>query len=277
MRRSFLSLLLRLRRAIGCMPLLAALLPCAAQTATSQARDPGRELRTDSTAVPIAPATLEAALRALADQADVVFTGEVSSIDQKADAVEVRWQVETAVRGAAAGQVYMLREWAGLWQSDSTRYVKGQRALLLLHAPSAAGYASPVGGSDGVIALRGDAGSCTLDLRLLQQRVVVADAARLRPVLALRAAGGSLSLSDLLQHQDAARQALVNRRAGAAQQAGRGSAQVRLLPTSDGGTNIAVSGLHGGAAGAAADDPNSSVDAGMVLCMLQAWQRGAAR
>ena len=274
MRDCFLASMLRQSRAL-LWGLLLALLPCTAQAAVSQTQhDTSRELLAENTTASSTPATLEAALRALADQADVIFTGEVVSIDSRADAVEVRWQVEAAVRGAAAGQVYVLREWVGLWQSDSTRYVKGQRALLLLHAPSAAGYASPVGGSDGVIALRGNAESGTLDLRLLQQRVLVTDAARLRPALALRAAGGSLAVSDALQ-REAARQAPTLPRTVAA---ARSSAQVRLQPEPDGNGTPVVTRTQSGSTGAAtAVDANSRVDAGMVVDMLKAWQRGAAR
>jgi hypothetical protein len=47
-----------------------------------------------------------------------------------------------------------LREWAGLWEGDALRYRVGQHLLMLLHAPSAAGMSSPVGGLDGAIPIR---------------------------------------------------------------------------------------------------------------------------
>ncbi len=240
---------------------------------------PGEALA-DGAAAPLAPATLEDALRALADQADIVFTGEVCSIERTAGTVAISWQVEHAVRGAAAGQVYVLREWAGLWQAQGARYSKGQRALLLLHAPSAAGYASPVGGQDGVIALQGDADDGTLDLRLLQQRVLVTDAARLRPAAALKAAGGSLALSDALQREYAARQPKAAARAsGDLQSVAHSSVQVRISPEPEGGATTVVTGTHGGPSNVStATDPNSRVDAGMVVSLLKAWQlRGAAQ
>ena len=149
-----------------------------------------------------APAvTLEDALHRLYEQAEVVFTGEVLSIDRQADGVVVRWEVNDAVRGTDTGAVYTLREWPGLWASGEPRYTVGQRALVLLHRPSAAGYTSAVGGSDGIIPLRGSRGNQILDVRLLAQRVVVTDAARLRPMQMLHASrtsvegGGSASVS----------------------------------------------------------------------------------
>ena len=42
----------------------------------------------------------------------------------------------------------------GLWAGDNQRYRVGQRLLMLLHAPSAAGMSSPVGGLDGAIPIR---------------------------------------------------------------------------------------------------------------------------
>lgn len=257
--------------------LLSALVPSLAHPAVPLLqREASRERPSESATV---PATLEDALRAVAVQADVIFTGEVRSIDRVADAVEVRWQVEDAVRGTAAGQVYILREWAGLWQANGARYVQGERALLLLHAPSAGGYASPVGGADGVIALHGDAGSGTMDLRLLQQRVLVTDAARLRPAHALQAAGGSLTLSDALQREYAARQAVRGVHAGGAvRSASHTSAQVRITPDPDGSTSVVVADTHSEAADSSTDNVNSRVDAGIVVGLLKAWQqRGAAR
>ena len=62
--------------------------------------------------------------------------------------------MDQAIRGCTAGTPYILREWAGLWAGDSQRYRVGQRLLMLLHAPSAAGMSSPVGGLDGAIPIR---------------------------------------------------------------------------------------------------------------------------
>lgn len=105
------------------------------------------------------PATVEEALHQMADAAGVIFSGEVVSIRQVAGeggasgVVEVAFHVEEAVRGCAAGQVYTLREWAGLWTGEP-RYRVGQQLLMLLHAPGASGISSPVGGMDGAIPLR---------------------------------------------------------------------------------------------------------------------------
>jgi hypothetical protein len=93
-------------------------------------------------------------LHQLSDKADVIFAGQVVAIRRPNDGVvEVEFRVDEAVRGCVAGQPYILREWAGLW-AGSQRYRVGQRLLMLLHAPSATGMSSPVGGLDGAIPIR---------------------------------------------------------------------------------------------------------------------------
>lgn len=106
------------------------------------------------------PATMEDALRAMEQQAAVIFAGQVIAVRPVAGAsgagvVEIDFSVDDAVRGA--GGVYTLREWAGLWPAGEQRFRVGQRFLMLLHAPGAAGLSSPVGGMDGAISIRGGA------------------------------------------------------------------------------------------------------------------------
>lgn len=70
--------------------------------------------------------------------------------------VEVKFRVEQAVKGPAAGSVYTLREWAGLWSAmGGGQYRLGQRLLVFLYAPDARGMSSPVRGLDGAVPLRG--------------------------------------------------------------------------------------------------------------------------
>jgi hypothetical protein len=67
-----------------------------------------------------------------------------------------------------------LREWSGLWVADNQRYRVGQRLLMLLHAPGAAGMSSPVGGLDGAIPIRqGGAVSQLTDSSTAPQRPFV--------------------------------------------------------------------------------------------------------
>jgi len=107
-------------------------------------------------------------LHQMSDRADVIFAGQVVAIHRNIDAnsgnagfVEVEFRVEQAVRGCSDGTTFVLREWGGLWVVNNQRYRVGQRLLMLLHAPSAAGMRSPVGGLDGAIPIRqgGQAGS----------------------------------------------------------------------------------------------------------------------
>ena len=190
--------------------------------------------------------------------AGVVFTGEVLSVDRTPGTVVVRWLVEDAVIGVAAGAVYELKEWPGLWAEGGARYQVGERALVLLHATSVGGYASPV--ADGVIPLRGDTITGTLDLRWMAQHVVVSDAARLQPMLALRAAGGDFALADALLRRSASADGVPSRVPSSLPANGgiaaAGGAVIVTTPTN-----------------APADDANAHVDGAMILGMLHAWQR----
>ena len=129
--------------------------------------------------------TLPAALRTMAEQADVVFLGTVESVTrvggdsggeglQSAGVVEVRFQVEQAVRGVSGGR-YTMREWGGLWAGGEKRYLVGERRVMLLHRPSALGLSSPVGGMEGAIPVRGDLPRVTEASTSAEQAQGVAD------------------------------------------------------------------------------------------------------
>jgi hypothetical protein len=95
-------------------------------------------------------------LHQLSDKADVIFAGQVVAVRHPEGAgwVEVEFRVDQAIRRCSVGTPYVLREWAGLWAGNSQRYRVGQRLLMLLHAPGAAGMSSPVSGLDGAIPIR---------------------------------------------------------------------------------------------------------------------------
>lgn len=107
------------------------------------------------------PQTTDEALQLLADAAGVIFTGTVTAVRRIAAAtpgaagvVEIDFAVTDAVRGVT-GSTYTLREWAGLWPANDRPFAPGQRYLMLLHTPNAAGLSSPVGGPDGAIPIHG--------------------------------------------------------------------------------------------------------------------------
>jgi hypothetical protein len=101
------------------------------------------------------PQTVVDVLHQLSDKAEIIFAGQVMAIRRpNANVVEVEFRVDQAIRGCTAGTPYTLREWAGLWEGHTLRYRVGQQLLMLLHAPSAAGMSSPVGGLDGAIPIR---------------------------------------------------------------------------------------------------------------------------
>jgi hypothetical protein len=107
------------------------------------------------------PQTVEDALHEMADAAGVIFAGQVMSVKVvqgsggTSGVVEVTFRVDQAVRGCSADETYVLKEWQGLWAGGNARYRVGQRLLMLLRAPGAAGLSSPVGGLDGAIPIRG--------------------------------------------------------------------------------------------------------------------------
>jgi hypothetical protein len=104
---------------------------------------------------PAQPQTVVDILQQLSDKAEIVFAGQVLAIRRPSDGVvEVEFRVDQSIRGCTTGTPYILREWAGLWAGDNQRYRVGQRLLMLLHAPSAAGMNSPVSGLDGAIPIR---------------------------------------------------------------------------------------------------------------------------
>ncbi len=101
------------------------------------------------------PETVVDVLHRLSDQADVIFAGQVLAIRRPGNGVvEVNFRVDEAIRGCTSGTSYTLREWDGLWVVNNQRYRVGERLLMLLHAPGAAGMSSPVSGLDGAIPIR---------------------------------------------------------------------------------------------------------------------------
>ncbi len=104
----------------------------------------------------------EDALHAMSQMAAVIFAGRVIAIRRHeagnggTGVVEIEFAVDDAIRGVGAG-MYTLREWGGLWAAGYDPLRVGERYLMLLHAPGAAGLSSPVG--DGAIPIRGGGGT----------------------------------------------------------------------------------------------------------------------
>jgi len=174
------------RRAWGCVPILVAL-----SLGVAVARAQNAAVATGG-AQPIAAET-EAELRAMSRLAGVIFAGQVSAVRRLDGAggatgvVEIEFAVEDAVRGVSGG-AYTLREWAGLWTANEPFRV-GERYLMLLRAPGAAGLSSPVGGADGAIPIR--AGR-QVDLRWIAARVARPVAYRAEQVMRAGSAPGAV-------------------------------------------------------------------------------------
>jgi hypothetical protein len=93
--------------------------------------------------------------RSLTLRSGYIFSGTVKSVERVAprthDSVAVMritFHVDQGLRGARTGQMLVIREWAGLWQSGD-RYRPGERVMLFLYPPSKLGLTSPVGGGSG--------------------------------------------------------------------------------------------------------------------------------
>jgi len=87
--------------------------------------------------------------------AAIIFFGRVTDVSRIAPdfgvaefSLQIIFAVENGIRGAQAGSEFRLLEWPGRWQTGE-RYRIGERYLLFLHDPNAAGLTSPVGGSAG--------------------------------------------------------------------------------------------------------------------------------
>lgn len=87
--------------------------------------------------------------------AGTIFFGTVTSISrrtaspaQPVETVAITFHVESAIRGATAGEECTIAQWIGLW-SGGQRYRIGERVLLFLYPPSKLGLTSTVGGELG--------------------------------------------------------------------------------------------------------------------------------
>ena len=91
-------------------------------------------------------------MRSLTARAGVIFVGEVEKIRPTGGVMEIIFGIQQRVVGDL-GDTYILREWAGRWAAGQQHYRVGQRAMIFLNAPNAAGLSSPVDGMAGVIPL----------------------------------------------------------------------------------------------------------------------------
>jgi hypothetical protein len=212
------------------------------------------------------PQTVVDVLHQLSDKAEVIFAGQVMAIRPNANVVEVEFRVDQAIRGCTAGTPYLLREWAGLWEGGTQRYRVGQQLLMLLHAPSAAGMSSPVGGLDGAIPIRqGGAVSPVADVATPRQP----------PYVDLRWLGARLPRAVSYSNGPAP---------AAKPDDLSGPFRSQLRSQLRGGTSMAVSsGLrsgaapvtmmagNGGSSGSSVPAQQASVDA--VLGMMTSWQK----
>jgi hypothetical protein len=92
-------------------------------------------------------------LRRLTRQSGYIFAGTVTAVERVASSktvpiMRITFRVDQAMRGLRDGQICIIHEWAGLWESGE-RYRRGERVLLFLYRPSKLGLTSPVAGQQG--------------------------------------------------------------------------------------------------------------------------------
>ena len=83
----------------------------------------------------------------------MIFSGTVLTVAHLSSPgspgiTQIKFKVESAMRGTRRGQILRVREWDGLWNLGE-RYDIGQRVLLFLYPNSKLGFTSPVGGALG--------------------------------------------------------------------------------------------------------------------------------
>jgi hypothetical protein len=123
---------------------------------------------------PTEPATSDIAsvMRSLASRAGIIFVGQVEKIQPNGGVMDIVFNVQHRVAGEL-GDTYTLREWSGRWSGGQQHFTVGQRAMVFLYPPNAAGLSSPVDGMAGVVPLvpMGADAEPLLDVRVLATRV----------------------------------------------------------------------------------------------------------
>jgi hypothetical protein len=117
-------------------------------------------------------ADVPSVMRSLASRAGVIFVGQVEKIQPNGGVMDIVFSVQRRVSGEL-GDTYTLREWSGRWSGGQQRYHVGERAMIFLYPPNAAGISSPVDGMAGVVPLipMGADAEPLLDVRFLAARV----------------------------------------------------------------------------------------------------------
>jgi hypothetical protein len=139
---------------------------------TASAESMPEEVAASKSASTVQPASVAGVLRSLASRAAIVFVGQVESIEPNGGAMQIVFRVEKPVIGEV-GDTYTLREWSGRWAGGQQHYRLGQRSMIFLYAPSAAGFSSPVDGMAGIVPLipMGADQDALLDVRMIATRV----------------------------------------------------------------------------------------------------------
>jgi hypothetical protein len=117
-------------------------------------------------------ADVASVMRSLSSRAGIVFVGQVERIQPNGGVVDIVFTVQQRVAGEL-GATYTLREWSGRWSGGQQHFTVGERAMVFLYPPNAAGISSPVDGMAGVVPLipMGEDAEPLLDVRFLATRV----------------------------------------------------------------------------------------------------------
>lgn len=91
-----------------------------------------------------------------------IFQGTITQVrwlkpknPQDLATVQITFRVAQGIRGTQTGEMLSIKEWAGVWDSNSHYHV-GQKVVLFLYRPSKLGLTSPVSGPVGEFVVGSD-------------------------------------------------------------------------------------------------------------------------
>lgn len=99
-------------------------------------------------------------VRQILHNSAMIFSGAVLKVELESPGsgaapaiTQITFRVRDAIRGVHSGDIIVVREWAGLWNTGE-HYRAGETVFLFLYPPSKLGLTSPVGGPAGKFLVR---------------------------------------------------------------------------------------------------------------------------
>jgi hypothetical protein len=138
----------------------------------------------------------------LTQKSGYIFSGTVTSVARApvspgdVATMQITFRVQQAVRGVQTGQLFTIREWAGLWDAGE-RYRPGERVMLFLYPNSRLGLTSPVGGPQGRLSI--DTNGQVINGQIVAQPVRIKAPQPVETPIARPSSGSAISTKDLIR------------------------------------------------------------------------------